>query len=244
MSNVNALLTQRLKKADHSSKMAAMARQSANGNLTSFSGVFSVHELSDREKTFLEEILRDHADENSNVEADLRSLISLTSEVKAITNQAAILHGERIKKAQQLLTPYRDGAFTSWLLAAYGNRQTPYNFLQYYEFYEALPKMLRLQLELMPRQAVYTLASRDGPLERKQTIVEQYNGQSKAELLILIRDAFPLNEKDRRRENLGDTVIQALNKIRQLLSRQKVSINKTQRQTIQDLMAELQEMLS
>jgi hypothetical protein len=243
MSNVNALLTQRLKKADQSSKMAAMARQSASGNLTSFSGIFSVHELSDREKTFIEEILRNHADDDANIEADLRSLISITSEVKAITNQAAILHGERIKRAQKLLTPYRDGAFTSWLLAAYGNRQTPYNFLQYYEFYEALPKMLRPQLELMPRQAVYTLASRNGPLDRKQTIVEQYDGQTKAELLILIRDAFPLDEKDKRRENMGDSVIQALNKIRQILSRKKVSINKAQKQTIQDLITELQELL-
>lgn len=243
MSNVNALLSQRLKKTEQSSKMAAMARQSASGNLTSFSGIFSVHELSEREKSFLEEILRDHAEDTADVEADLRSLISLTSEVKAITNQAAILHGERIKKVQQLLKPYRDGAFTSWLLTAYGNRQTPYNFLQYYEFYEALPKLLRPQLELMPRQAVYTLASREGPLDRKKTIVEQYSGQTKAELLILIRDAFPLDEKDRRRENLGDSVIQALNKIRHLLSRKKISINKTQKQTIQDLITELQEML-
>ena len=53
MGNVNNLLTERLKKGDHSSKMATMAKQSASGQLTSFSGVFGVSELTDKEKTNL-----------------------------------------------------------------------------------------------------------------------------------------------------------------------------------------------
>ena len=81
------------------------------------------------------------------------------------------MHGERIKKAQEILKSYRDGAFTAWLLAAYGNRQTPYNFLQYYELYTALSPGLHSQLEAMPRHAVYVLASRSGELTQKETMV-------------------------------------------------------------------------
>src|SRR6185437_5934673 len=114
-------------------------KQSANGNLSSFSGVFSIADLSNHEKSSIETILKDYAIDPENLDDDLAHLISITSEVKAINNQAALLHGERIKKAHTILTRYRDGAFTAWLIAAYGNRQTPYNFLQYFEFCEAMP---------------------------------------------------------------------------------------------------------
>ena len=156
MSQVNALLNQRLKKPEKSSKMAEMAKQTASGNLTSFSGIFSVNDLSPKEKSDLENLLHHYIIDPTHLSQDLNSLIALTSEVKAINNQAAILHGERIKKAQTILTRYKDGAFTTWLMAAYGNRQTPYNFLQYYEFHEKLPKPIRPLLEAMPRQAIYT----------------------------------------------------------------------------------------
>ena len=174
MANVNSLLTKRLNKKDQTSKMSQMAKQSASGNLTGFAGVFGVSELNDNEKGFLEEILNEYSTGKENITSDLTSLISITSEVKAINNQAAILHGERIKKAHKILTSYRDGAFTSWLLTAYGNRQTPYNFMQYYDFYQAMPKGLRPQIESMPRQAIYTLATRDGSLDKKRKLVENF----------------------------------------------------------------------
>lgn len=52
MSNVNSLISERLKKNPNSTKMSTLARQSASGHLTSFSGVFSVTELNDSEKLF------------------------------------------------------------------------------------------------------------------------------------------------------------------------------------------------
>jgi hypothetical protein len=242
MSSVNTLLNQRLKKGDHSSKMAAMAKRSAEGNLTSFSGIFSIVDLSDREKTELETILIDHTTGRQDIQKDLATLVSITSEVKAINNQAALLHGERIKKAHTLLTSYRDGAFTLWLLATYGNRQTPYNFMQYYEFCEALPKPLRPQLELMPRQAIYTLASRDGSLTMKQKIVEDYKGETKEELLSLIRDMFPLSSKDKRKQNHGETIILGLSKLSRLLQNKKVSLSKMQKKQIQALLEEINQL--
>ena len=99
MAKVNSILDQRMKKPSDTSKMAAMAQKSASGNLTSFSGIFSVTDLSSKEKAIIEEILKNHANEEQDIHHDLNSLLSLTSEVKAINNQAALLHGERIKKA-------------------------------------------------------------------------------------------------------------------------------------------------
>ena len=162
MSKVNDLLFSRLKQKF--SKMTELAEVSSKGQLSSFSGVFKVHPLSEQEHDSLEELLKSYQGETEvSIERDLDVLSGLTSEIKAITNQAAILHGERIQKAQQIFKNYRDGAFSAWLLTTYGNRQTPYNFLQYYEFYLELPSNLIPKLDEIPRQAIYTLASRDAP---------------------------------------------------------------------------------
>lgn len=243
MANIHSILNERVKKSSQSSKMAAMAKQSATGNLTSFSGVFSVVDLSEKEKASLEKLLLDYAQENKDIQADLQVLISLTSEVKAINNQAAMLHGERIKKAHQLLTPYRDGAFTAWLIAAYGNRQTPYNLMQYYEFYEALPKQLRPQIEEMPRQAVYVLATRTGSLEKKQAIVANYQGQSKAEMLTLIRQAFPLEKEDKRQQKVGQGIIQGLQRLYCQFKQSPPPLNSSQKEQIRSLLQQIQELL-
>lgn len=243
MGKVNALLNERLKKTDNTSKMAAMARQSASGNLTSFSGVFSIAELSDNEKAGIEAILKEYAHGDENISRDLSTLISITSEVKAINNQAALLHGERIKKAHGILTSYRDGAFTAWLLAAYGNRQTPYNLMQYYEFCEAMPKTLRPQIEIMPRQAIYTLASREGPLDKKRQIVENYCGETKAVLLNMIREAFPLDVEDKRRQNFGEIATQTLKRFYKELNRSPLVLSQAQKKAITSLLQEIQELV-
>lgn len=243
MNSMNELLSQRTKKNAHPSKMAEMAKQSSSGHLTSFSGVFSVAELSKKERLTLEELLQNYSKGEEDFSDDLQTLISLTSEVKAINNQAALLHGERIKKAHQILTRYRDGAFTSWLIATYGNRQTPYNFLQYYEFYQALPKLLRPRLEEMPRQAVYTLASRDIPFDEKKQIVETYNGETKTQLLATIRLSFPLDKHDLRRENIGEKVLQSLQRTKELLRTHPKSLSRGQKAAANTLLKELHSLL-
>jgi len=235
MSKINALLTERLKK-NEGSKMAAMAKQSANGNLSSFSGIFSVADLSQHEKNNIETILKDYAVDPESLNADIAYLISITSEVKAINNQAALLHGERIKKAHTLFTRYRDGAFTAWLIAAYGNRQTPYNLMQYYEFCEAMPRTLRPQIESMPRQAIYTLASREGDNDKKLKIVESYTGQTKAELLIVIRQMFPLGDLDKRQQSIGDFLVTTLHRLHKDLKKRQGHYTKTQKEAITTLL--------
>ncbi len=200
MSKFNDLLNLRFKsKETPQAKMTALVERASNGELSSFSGVFRVTPLSEPEKDELQTILQSHRhSEADEIDGDFKALSAITSEVKAITNQAVILHGERIKKAQDILKKYRDGAFTAWLYTVYGNRQTPYNFLQYYEFYSVTPQTLHPKIDQMPRQAVYSLASRTGELDRKLEIVKSYAGQPKQELLKIIRQEFPLDEDDKR----------------------------------------------
>ncbi len=216
MNKFNDLLNLRFKMKD-SSKMSALVEKTSSGNLSSFSGVFRVVALNESEKNLLEQILVSFRhSETYDVQSDLNVLSTISSEVKAITNQAVILHGERIKKAQIILKNYRDGAFTAWLYATYGNRQTPYNFLQYYEFYSLMPTSLHIKIDQMPRQAIYTLASRNGALEEKEEIVKNYAGEPKDELLKLIRSRFPLSDDDKRMPHFGGQAISHLKRAKEL----------------------------
>jgi hypothetical protein len=71
----------------------------------------------------------------------------------------------------------------------------------------------------MPRQAIYTLASRTGDLEKKQELIKNYQGkQTKQELLSIIRKLFPLSADDKRQPNLADQIISLLKKLKSLIS--------------------------
>ena len=213
MSSIDALISKRMGSPQGSTKVKELAKRSSEGNLTSFSGLFKVIELSIREKEALEKILSEYSTRQSDHSQDLTQLISITSEVKAINNQAALLHGERIKQAQAIFQKYKEGAFSAWLITSYGNRQTPYNFMLYYEFSTQLPHLLRQKVDTMPRQVIYTLASRDAPIEEKQNIVEAYSGQTKQEMLELIREKFPLDARDERKADKGQALLMQLTKL-------------------------------
>jgi len=144
MGKFSSILNLRLKqKKEEKDKMKELAKISKKGDLSSFSGVFRAIPITEREKENICEILEKFQEYvGYDKEKDLKALLDITQEIKAITNQAVILHGERIKKAQKILKNYKEGAFTSWLISTYGNRQTPYNFLQYYDLYTSVPKEL------------------------------------------------------------------------------------------------------
>jgi len=245
MSKVNSLLSQRLKAPlEKLSKMTDLAEMSSSGALSSFSGVFKVSTLSEKEEDVLKNLLQKFAVEGLDTEKDFQSLSAITSEVKAINNQAAILHGERIKKAQEILKKYEEGAFTFWLLQTYGNRQTPYNFLQYYDLHQMLPQDLLPKLNEMPRQAAYTLASREGDFKLKQEIVEGYQGETKQALLEQIRKTFPLQAKDKRAQNHGANIIKSLVRMSDFISENDVKVTPTQKKEISDLLHSLEKQIS
>ncbi|HEY4255215.1 MAG TPA: CT583 family protein [Chlamydiales bacterium] len=241
MSKFNDLLNLRFRgKQSQTPKMTALVERSSNGELSSFSGVFRVTALNESEKSDLEAILKSFRwNEVDEVGADLKALEAVTSEVKAITNQAVILHGERIQRAQEILKKYRDGAFTAWLFTTYGNRQTPYNFLQYYEFYTAMPQGLHAKIDQMPRQAVYSLASRQGAMEKKEAIVRNYNGQAKQELLQLIRIEFPLPEDDKRHPNFAAHAIVFLKRAREMIKNPLCVPSEEEKKQLQTLLAQV-----
>ncbi|HSX10289.1 MAG TPA: CT583 family protein [Chlamydiales bacterium] len=245
MSKFNDLLNLRFRqKETQQPKMTALVERSNNGELSSFSGVFRVAQLNEKEKADIENILRNfRTSETYDFEPDFAALMAITSEVKAITNQAVILHGERIKRAQEILKKYRDGAFTAWLFTTYGNRQTPYNFLQYYEFYSLLPPTLHPKLDQMPRQAVYSLASRSGELDKKETIVKNYAGQPKQELLKLIRLEFPLPEDDKRMPHYATHAIAFLKRARDMLKNRHCLPLEEEKRLIQNLISQLQTLI-
>lgn len=245
MSKVNSFLSERFKQATKKlSKMTNLVELSSSGNLSSFTGVFRVGHLSPKEQEMLQALLDQYKNESQEIQADLKALADITAEVKAINNQAIILHGERIKKAQTLLKNYRDGAFSAWLLAAYGNRQTPYNFLQYYELYCALPEALKPRLDEMPRQATYSLASRNAPIEQKQEIIASYHGQPKQELLELIRNTFPLADKDQRAHDPAEMSIVSLRRIRRNLSSHAFRATEAQKQMLLRLLDDMKALLT
>lgn len=243
MGKVNSLIAARLKSQEPSTKMEQMAKKSAAGGLTSFNGLFQVSELSQAEKQTLEDILKTYAKHSDALSNDLKVLSSLTSEIKAINHQAALLHGERLKKAHALLTNYKEGAFSAWLIATYGNRQTPYNLMQYYDFYQSLPHPLREKAEEMPRQALYTLASRSGDLKEKIEFVTCYKGETKAELLLRIRDLFPLEDSDKRKENRGEMAIKGLEKIHSLLIKKSTRLSKLHKESLKELLTQIHSVL-
>lgn len=245
MSKFNDILNLRFRqKETQGSKMTALVERANNGDLSSFSGVFRVTALGNAEVSTLEAILKSYRQsEFFDVDADLKALATITSEVKAITNQAVILHGERIKRAQEILKKYLDGAFTAWLYATYGNRQTPYNFLQYYEFYTTMPQALHSKIDQMPRQVIYSLASRAGDAAKKEELVRNYSGQTKQELLNLIRQEFPLDETDKRLPNLAAHAITFLKRAREMLKKQICVPSSAEKKTLQELIAQLHDLI-
>lgn len=170
---------------------------------SSFRGMFGEGELSESEKNKLKRILQDYNDahltDEGRLEEDLDTLSKITTEIKAISNQSILLHGERIKKAQTVLKSYKEGAFTQWLITTYGNRQTPYSILQYYELYQSLPTPTRPLIENLPKKAAYVLASREGSLDKKLEIIKNCQGEKQSDIILHIQAVFPAAEADKRR---------------------------------------------
>ena len=242
VSKMQSLLSSRFKKkGEKNSKMDSLAQMTNSGSLSSFSGVFRVTALTEYEEDGLRNLLTEFNDKEISVTDDLKELSAVTSEVKAINNQAAMLHGERVKRAQTILKKYREGAFTAWLMQTYGNRQTPYNFLQYFELYTSTSKVLQHKIDEMPRQAVYSLATRNCPKEAKEEMIREYQGQTKKELLTLIRERFPLSKKDKRSSNPAEHLLFQLKKIEKECA--TVRTTKSQKQKLLEVLQSIQKKL-
>lgn len=182
-----------------SAKIRDLAEKSARGSISGFQGIFQV---APAEPKILDQLAHSLADfcpkESAGFKEDVEQLTQLMQEVKALSHQALLLHGQRIQRAQEILKPYREGAFSAWLVMAYGNRQTPYNLLQYSEFYQSLPAKSQPIVEGFPRQVVYQLASRREPLDKKLAVIDLLSRHKRADYLQILRREMPVSSGDAR----------------------------------------------
>ena len=117
----------------------------------------------------------------------------------------------------------------------------PYNFLQYYELYTSMPKNLHPKIESMPKQAIYSLASRTASTHKKRSFIEKCQKQNKQEILQLIRDQFPLAEYDKRQPNHYNTLVNLLNRVHLTLNQKKHTLTQKNKQTLQNLLNQIQQ---
>lgn len=205
--------------------------------------------LSEAEEFSLQQLLKEYQyeDKDSSVFSDdFKKLKLLTIEIRSITAQAVILHGERIKQAQKILGVYKEGAFSRWLMQTYGNRSTPYSYLHFYELHLEINPSLKKQLDLMPKKAAYRLATRSGKLEVKEEIVEKFANQKQSKILQIIEKAFPVSPQDGRRRKNDDVYQNILDEIEALeekLFENKDSLSKEARSRIGDIVERLQQII-
>ena len=119
----------------------------------------------------------------------------MTSEIKAINKQGALLIGERVYKAHEILKSYVDGTFVKWIDATFDSRRTGYNMLSYYELYLSLPNHAKENFKKMPQKAAYMLASRGGDINKKAEIISGYHDLKASDLILLIDEQMPSSKR-------------------------------------------------
>lgn len=166
----------------------------------SFQAIFQTKPLQEEDRFKIRQILEEgmlsEKGEDGAEQRVQEQLYQITEEIKAISRQGAILLGERVFRARELLKPYRDGTFTKWLEATFSSRKTGYNFLAYYELYIHLPRDdLKEKFKQMPSRAAYILASKEGALHEKVALIEKHSSLGHQELVELIRHTFPSSSR-------------------------------------------------
>jgi hypothetical protein len=93
---------------------------------------------------------------------------------------------------------------------------------------------------VMPRQAIYTLATREGELCKKEEIVRNYKGETKQQMIALIRSLFPLKEEDKRGEKIVENSIKQLERLHVTFRHAQPKISPKQKQKLLKLLDLLQ----
>ena len=96
----------------------------------------------------------------------------------------------------------------------------------------------------MPRQVVYALASRKAPLQKKEEIISLYAGQTKKEMLDIIRETFPLDKEDKRRTDEGQSILSTLSKLIRSYKHNAKNIDKETKQEIKKTLSQFISTLS
>jgi hypothetical protein len=178
-----------------------------SGVVNAFNALFAVQELSDQESRKIERILVEGFEPGQRVEGevdlDVVEVKRITKELMAIKRQEMVLIGERIAQARAIFRKYNDRSFREWLNLTFGSFKTGYNYLAFYDLYLLVPDEIKGRLKEMPAKAVYVLASKKVPVERKIAIVKEHGQETAQNLIALIQETLgdrpamkrPSNEK-------------------------------------------------
>lgn len=242
MSRLESLLEERFSSIE-SKKVKQLAQKSSHGELSTAATLFTARTPTSSEVAAMEELLQQFSENSKTLKLDAEKLVSLSLEAKAINHQAALLHGERIQQAKTILKSYREGAFSFWLVQTYGNRQTPYNFLLYFELFQVVEKSIQKKLEEMPKACAYALASRNGPIDAKCSLIDQFYTQNRKTLFDEIQRRFPLPETDKRKKQHGQSLIRALKGILLDLKRNKAALSRIDAQEVHALLDSIKDQI-
>ncbi len=202
-------------------------------------------ELSEQEKLAIKKIIIDDYQlgtiSENQVAQHVDKLTNITKQIKAISTQSVLLHGERIKQAQELLSNYHEGAFSKWLMITYGNRQSPYNMLRYYEFYQSAPQTARPMIEGAPKKCVYILASREGNDQTKLDLLQNHGNKPQIKFLKEIQQAFPTQENIKRKPQLTST-IESISKLCSKLEDSSKHLSDNDRSDLKKIILRLQKL--
>ncbi len=209
--------------------------------VNSFTSIFDMKPLDNEEQTELEQLLHKGAQPENmaagQIANDISHLQQITAEIKAISKQGAVLVGERVYRAREILKPYRDGTFTQWLESTFGARKSGYNALSYYELYIALPdEVIREIFKKLQHRTAYILASRIGDIATKSEIISQYHDKSHSELLAVIQEKLPVPVKDKRKKKASyKKLVTDARKIIEKLHDRKSELSTKDRGALSDL---------
>lgn len=203
--NTKDLVRQFASKVQEAGNLRSVAPGTQNG----FRELFQVRPLDEEEGRSIEKLLVDNFRPGKRgeeqVAEDVLSLKNITAEIKAIGRQGVYLIGERIHRAKELLRYYNERTFSRWIDLTFGNRRTPYTYLSYFQLHNSLPSdELKAKFRKLPLKAAYVLAERDGELGSKIEILKDYSGETQRDLLLIIRDRFPVSSDDKRSQQTAN----------------------------------------
>lgn len=176
--------------------------------VNSFNSIFDAKPLDPSEGGLIDKLLIEDLNDGNitkeQAEQDLHQIKLITAEIKAIGRQGTILMGERVYKAREILKSYKDGTFTKWLQITFGSKKTGYNMLSYYELYKELPDNEHKEnFKKIPQKAAYILASREGDIQRKATIINTFHHLRAQQFIALIQEEFPNTANSHKKMNLN-----------------------------------------
>lgn len=199
----------------------------------------------------IDKLVMDSANQDAinekEIHQDALQLKAITAQVKGIQDQGALLLGERVFKAREILKKYGDEhrTFTSWMKIAFRDRSSAYNFLSYYQFYHALATQdLQSKLKEMPQKAVYKLAARGGEIEQKVEILEKCYGMKAPEIIAMIDEKLPSKIKRESKKDINVSLIASIMVSLRKINSRKHILSDSNREVLASFRSMINEILS